>query len=40
MEPPASFDATALRNEKVKVLSSIRPMTEEEVLQVDRRCAI
>ena len=33
MEPPASFDATALRNEKVKVLSSIRPMTEEEVLQ-------
>jgi len=31
MEPPASFDATSLRNEKVKVLSSIRPMTEEEV---------
>jgi glucose-6-phosphate 1-dehydrogenase len=31
MEPPASFDATALRNEKVKVLSSIRPMKEEEV---------
>jgi glucose-6-phosphate 1-dehydrogenase len=31
MEPPASFDATALRNEKVKVLSSIRPMREEEV---------
>jgi glucose-6-phosphate 1-dehydrogenase len=32
MEPPASFDATALRNEKVKVLSSIRPMKEEEVV--------
>ncbi|HVF26258.1 MAG TPA: glucose-6-phosphate dehydrogenase [Anaerolineales bacterium] len=31
MEPPASFDANSLRNEKVKVLSSIRPMTEEEV---------
>ena len=33
MEPPASFDATALRNEKVKVLSSIRPMQAEDVLQ-------
>jgi glucose-6-phosphate 1-dehydrogenase len=33
MEPPASFDATALRNEKVKVLSSIRPMNAEAVLQ-------
>jgi glucose-6-phosphate 1-dehydrogenase len=31
MEPPASFDATSLRNEKVKVLSSIRPMTKDEV---------
>ena len=31
MEPPASFDASALRNEKVKVLSSIRPMTVKEV---------
>ncbi|HLO32506.1 MAG TPA: glucose-6-phosphate dehydrogenase [Anaerolineales bacterium] len=31
MEPPASFDATALRNEKVKVLSAIRPMRPEEV---------
>jgi len=31
MEPPASFDATALRNEKVKVLSSIRPMRDDEV---------
>lgn len=26
MEPPASFDADALRNEKVKVLSSVRPI--------------
>ena len=33
MEPPASFDATALRNEKVKVLSSIRPMNEADVIQ-------
>ena len=31
MEPPASFEATALRNEKVKVLSSIRPMKPEEI---------
>jgi len=31
MEPPASFDATALRNEKVKVLSAIQPMKEEEI---------
>lgn len=33
MEPPVSFDASALRNEKVKVLSAITPMTEEEVEQ-------
>jgi len=32
MEPPASFDASALRNEKVKVLSSIRPMKAEEAI--------
>jgi glucose-6-phosphate 1-dehydrogenase len=31
MEPPVSFDATALRNEKVKVLSAIQPMKVEEV---------
>jgi glucose-6-phosphate 1-dehydrogenase len=31
MEPPVSFDASALRNEKVKVLSAIQPMKEEEV---------
>jgi glucose-6-phosphate 1-dehydrogenase len=33
MEPPASFDATHLRNEKVKVLSAIQPMTPEQVTQ-------
>ena len=32
MEPPASFDATALRNEKVKVLSSIRPMKAKDAI--------
>ncbi len=31
MEPPASFDADALRNEKVKVLRSINPITPDEV---------
>ncbi len=31
MEPPSSFEATALRNEKVKVLSSIKPMNQESV---------
>jgi len=31
MEPPASFSASALRNEKVKVLSAIKPMTPEQV---------
>jgi glucose-6-phosphate 1-dehydrogenase len=30
-EPPASFKATALRNEKVKVLSAIQPITGEAV---------
>jgi glucose-6-phosphate 1-dehydrogenase len=29
MEPPAAFDATAVRNEKIKVLQSIRPFTDE-----------
>ncbi|MCB9459619.1 MAG: glucose-6-phosphate dehydrogenase [Anaerolineaceae bacterium] len=32
MEPPSSFDATALRNEKVKVLNSIRPVKPSEAL--------
>ncbi|MFL5824886.1 MAG: glucose-6-phosphate dehydrogenase [Thermoleophilaceae bacterium] len=31
MEPPVSFDADAVRNEKVKVLRAIRPPTPEEV---------
>ena len=31
MEPPASFTAEALRNEKVKVLSSIQPYEKREV---------
>src|SRR5437879_9089109 len=31
VEPPASFDATAVRNEKIKVLQSIRPFTEESI---------
>jgi glucose-6-phosphate 1-dehydrogenase len=31
MEPPASFGASHLRNEKVKVLSAIKPMTPEDV---------
>ncbi len=31
MEPPASFDADALRDEKVKVLRAIGPMSESEV---------
>jgi glucose-6-phosphate 1-dehydrogenase len=30
MEPPASFEADPLRNEKVKVLSSIRPIPPSE----------
>lgn len=31
MEPPARMDATAVRDEKVKVLRSLRPMTPEQV---------
>jgi len=33
MEPPISFEADAVRDEKVKVLKAIRPMPPEEVLQ-------
>jgi glucose-6-phosphate 1-dehydrogenase len=33
VEPPASFDATALRNEKLKVLQSIRPFDLSMVAQ-------
>ncbi len=31
MEPPASFDAEAQREEKVKVLKAVRPIREDEV---------
>jgi len=31
MEPPAAFDSTAVRNEKIKVLQSIRPFTHESI---------
>jgi len=31
MEAPANFDATAVRNEKIKVLESIRPLNAETV---------
>src|SRR6267142_1283282 len=31
MEPPAACGATAVRNEKIKVLQSIRPFTEESI---------
>ena len=37
MEPPVAFEASALRNEKVKVLSAIMPMTEEEVTKATVR---
>jgi glucose-6-phosphate 1-dehydrogenase len=32
MEPPASFEADAIRNERVKLLMSIPPITKEEVV--------
>jgi glucose-6-phosphate 1-dehydrogenase len=31
MEPPASFDADAVRNEKVKLFSAVRPISPEDV---------
>jgi len=33
MEPPASFNADAVRNEKVKVLSAVRPIPPEQVAE-------
>ncbi len=41
MEPPASFNADALRNEKVKVLKAIRPIAPEDTLraQYDGYCS-
>src|SRR5579864_8078000 len=32
MEPPANFDATAVRNEKLKVLQALRPYTPQTVV--------
>lgn len=32
MEPPSSFDADILRNEKVKVLQAIKPLTPDDVV--------
>jgi glucose-6-phosphate 1-dehydrogenase len=32
MEPPARFDAKSIRDEKLKVLQSIRPLSEEEAI--------
>ena len=40
MEAPAKFDATAVRNEKIKVLQSIRPFTPETVWKSVVRGAI
>jgi glucose-6-phosphate 1-dehydrogenase len=31
MEPPVAFDATSVRDEKVKVLKQVRPITPEEI---------
>ena len=33
MEPPADFDATSVRDEKVKVLRSLRPVTPDEMVR-------
>jgi glucose-6-phosphate 1-dehydrogenase len=33
MEPPLAFDASAVRGKKVEVLSAIRPMTADEVVE-------
>lgn len=33
MEPPASIDSDAIRNETVKVLQSIRPYTREDIIK-------
>ena len=32
MEPPSSFEADAVRDEKIKLLRAIQPMTPEEIL--------
>ena len=33
MEPPASLDADAIRNEKVKVLGTVRPIAIEDTVR-------
>lgn len=33
MEPPSSLDADVIRDEKLKVLRSLKPLTEDDVLQ-------
>ena len=40
MEPPASFEADALRNEKVKVLSAVKPIPPQDTIraQYDGYC--
>jgi glucose-6-phosphate 1-dehydrogenase len=35
MEPPSSFDATLMRNEKVKVLNAVRPIELSDTIFVD-----
>jgi glucose-6-phosphate 1-dehydrogenase len=37
MEPPASFDAESIRDEKVKVLRAVQPMSVKEVAQATVR---
>jgi glucose-6-phosphate 1-dehydrogenase len=37
MEPPAAFDADAVRDEKVKVLQALRPIPPDEVAQLTVR---
>jgi glucose-6-phosphate 1-dehydrogenase len=37
MEPPNQFDSDAVRDEKLKVLRALRPMTEEDVAQLTVR---
>jgi glucose-6-phosphate 1-dehydrogenase len=41
MEPPASFEADAIRNEKVKILSAVRPIAPEDAVfaQYDGYCS-
>ena len=34
MEPPASMDSDAIRNETVKVLQSLRPIKDEEIISI------